>query len=72
MSALLTRVPEIATATTAEQLAMIDELWELVLRSGRIETPESHRAELDRRVAAVENDPALALTPQQARQLFRR
>jgi putative addiction module component (TIGR02574 family) len=72
MSVLLSRVPEIAAATPEEQLAMIDELWELVRRGGNITPPESHLAELTRRVDAVRADPSLALSPEAARALLRK
>lgn len=71
MTSLLARLPEIAEATSDEQLAMIDELWELVRRADRISVPDSHIEELDRRVSAVLADPAIALTPSDARALLR-
>lgn len=72
MNGLLSRMPEIAGATPDEQLAMIDELWELVRRSGSFPLPESHRAELERRAAAVLADPSIALSPKDARALLRK
>jgi putative addiction module component (TIGR02574 family) len=72
MSNLVSRLPEIASATVDEQLAMIDELWELVRRSDGIAIPESHRPELERRVAAVLADPSLALSPSEARARLRK
>jgi putative addiction module component (TIGR02574 family) len=72
MNGLLSRLPEIAAASTEEKLSMIDELWELVRRSGEVEVPASHSAELDRRVALVCADESLALTPEEARALLRK
>ena len=72
MTSLVSRLPEIASATPDEQLAMIDELWELVRRSNGVAIPESHLAELDRRVAAVLADPAIALSPGEARSRLRK
>lgn len=46
-------------------------MWELVRRSDRILIPESHRPELERRVAAVLADPSIALSPSEARVLLR-
>lgn len=71
MSSWISRLPEIASATTDEQLAMIDELWELVRRSDGVSIPASHRPELERRVAAVLADPSLALSPAEARDRLR-
>jgi putative addiction module component (TIGR02574 family) len=67
MESLVTRLPEVARATPHEQLAMIDELWELVRRSGDVSVPASHTAEIERRVAAVLADPSIALSPAEAR-----
>ncbi len=72
MTSLLSRVPEIAEATPDEQLAMIDELWELVRHSDRILVPDSHLEELDRRVSAVLADPSIALSPSDARAQLRK
>lgn len=72
MSNLLSKVPEIAKATPDEKLAMIDELWESVRRSGDVPIPESHLAELQRRVTAVTVDPSIALDPDDARARFRK
>lgn len=72
MSSLISRLPEIASATTDEKLAMIDELWELVRRADGVSMPESHRPELERRVAAVLADPSIALSPSEARARLRR
>lgn len=72
MTSLLSRIPEIAHATPDEQLAMIDELWELVRRSDRISIPPSHLTELERRASAVLADPSIALSPKEARALLRK
>ena len=72
MTSLLSRLPEVANATPDEQLAMIDELWELVRRSDRISIPESHLGELERRVSTVLADPSIALSPAEARALLRK
>ena len=72
MSSLLEKNPEIAAASSEEKLAMIDELWELVCRSGDVPVPESHIRELDRRVAEVEADPSGALDPREARKQLRK
>ncbi len=71
MASLISRLPEIATASSDERLAMIDELWELVRRSDDILIPPSHLPELERRVAKVLADPTLALSPSEARAKLR-
>ena len=72
MSSLVARLPDIALASPEEQLAMIDELWELVRRSDAVPIPKSHLPELQRRAEAVLADPSLALTPAEARALLRK
>ena len=72
MNGLLSHMPEIAEASPSEQLAMIDELWELVRRTGEFPVPDSHLAELERRASAVLADPLIALSPKDARALLRR
>lgn len=66
------QVSGLAEATVDEKLALIDELWESVRRSAAIEIRRDHVQELEQRVAAVSADPALALTPAQARALLRK
>ena len=72
MSSLSARIPGLAEASTEEKLALIDELWESVRRSDNIPLRPDHLQELEKRVAAVAADPAIALTPAQARALLRR
>ena len=66
------RIPQIAEASIEEKLALIDELWESVRRSGLVQIREDHIVELDRRVAAVSADPSVALSPAQARALLKK
>ncbi len=72
MSSLSARIPGIAEATVDEKLALIDELWESIRRSGIVPVRSDHLSELERRVAAVEKDPAIALSPSEARALLRK
>lgn len=72
MSELSARIPDLERASVDEKLALIDELWESVRRSGVIEMPDDHLVELQSRVAAVNEDPTIALTPAQARALLRK
>ena len=66
------RVPGLAEASVEEKLELIDELWESIRRSGRVEVRQDHLDELERRVAAVRSDPSIALSPAQARALLKK
>ncbi len=72
MAAPTIRIPGLAEASIEEKLALIDELWESVRRAGPVRMRDDHLAELERRVALVYEDPAIALTPSQARALLRK
>jgi hypothetical protein len=72
MPNLSAHIPEIAAASVDEKLALIDELWESVRRSGRIEVRADHLRELEERVVAVMEDPSIALSPAQARALLKK
>lgn len=72
MSTLSMNLPGIDEASVDEKLQLIDELWESVRRSGRVETRQDHLEELEKRVAAVNADPSIALSPAQARALLRK
>lgn len=65
-------IPGLSEASIDEKLALIDELWESVRRSTLIETREDHIQELEKRVAAVNADPSIALSPDQAQALLQR
>lgn len=67
MSQVLERYPDLFRASSAEKLAVADELWASIRESGPVETPLSHEVELERRLQAVEANPALALDPATAR-----
>ena len=72
MGSLSNRIPGLTEASVDDKLALIDELWESVRRSGLIEVRKDHLQELDKRVAAVNADPSIALTPAQARALLKK
>jgi putative addiction module component (TIGR02574 family) len=72
MSSLSLRIPGLAEASNDEKLALIDELWESIRRSGIIPVRVDHLAELEKRVAAVSADPSIALSPSQARALLKK
>lgn len=66
----LGEIPELQSATPAEKIELIDELWASIPRES-LPTPETHLAQLERRVAAVQQDQSRALTPEEARQRIR-
>ncbi|HUG09714.1 MAG TPA: addiction module protein [Opitutaceae bacterium] len=65
------RIQGLADASVDEKLALIDELWESVRRSGTIQVREDHLEELRKRLQEVSADPAIAFTPAQARALLK-
>lgn len=71
MSNLLIRVPGLSEASVEEKLALIDELWESVRRSGIVQVRQDHLQELRKRLEAVSADTSIAFTPLQARALLK-
>lgn len=69
---LMNSLAEQDKASVNRKLAMIDELWEDVRRSGPVPVPDSHIAELESRVKGVQEDPGRALPPEHARRALRR
>ena len=69
---LMKLLAEQERASVNQKLAMIDELWEEVRRAGSIPVPDSHIAELERRVRGVREDPGRALSPELARRALRK
>ena len=67
MTQLLERYPDLLRASSAEKLAVADELWASIRKSGPVEMPVDHEIELEHRLRAVEANPALALDPAIAR-----
>lgn len=66
------RIPGLAEASVDEKLALIDELWESIRRTGVVQIRADHLAELEKRVAAVSADPSISLSPSQARALLKK
>ena len=66
----LAEIPELQSASAEEKIELIDELWASIPRDS-LPSPQSHLTELDRRVAAVRDDPSKALLPETARQRIR-
>ena len=72
LPSMSTRIPGLDQASVEEKFALLDEVWESVRRSDKITLRDDHLSELEKRVAAVNADPAIALTPVQARALLRK
>lgn len=44
--------------SVAERILLVEEIWDSIVdEPDRLEVPQSHKDELDRRLAAYENDP---------------
>ena len=66
----LGEIPQLKSATPQEKLQLIDELWASIPLES-LPTPEAHVAELENRVAALQQNPGKALTPEEARARIR-
>ena len=64
----LTEIPEIACLSIHEKIVLLEELWDSI-RAGQdsIPVPESHKAELDRRLARHRDFPGEILTLEELR-----
>lgn len=54
-----------------ERLRLIEEIWESLAPVENLEIPESHREELDRRLAAADADPSAGRPWEEARARLR-
>ncbi len=56
-------IPEIARLTIPEKILLLEDLWDSIAsEESSIPVPQSHREELDRRLAEYERDPGRLLT----------
>ena len=56
-------LPEIARLTIPEKILLLEDLWDSIAsEEPSIPLPQSHREELDRRLAEYERDPGTLLT----------
>jgi len=56
-------IPEIAGLTIPEKILLLEDLWDSIAsEESSIPVPQSHREELDRRLADYEKDPGRLLT----------
>jgi len=56
-------IPEIARLTVAEKILLLEDLWDsIAAEESSVPVPQSHREELDRRLAEYGKDPGTLLT----------
>lgn len=56
-------IPEIARLSVAEKILLLEDLWDSIASDeSSVPVPQSHRDELDRRLAQYEKDPGRLLT----------
>ena len=56
-------IPEIARLTAPEKILLLEDLWDsIAAEESNVPVPQSHREELDRRLAQYEKDPGTLLT----------
>jgi putative addiction module component (TIGR02574 family) len=56
-------IPEIERLSIAEKILLVEDLWESIAsEESSVPVPQSHRDELDRRLAEYEKDPGRLLT----------
>ena len=59
----LDEIPEIARLSVPERILLLEDLWDSIASEpSSVPVPQSHRAELDRRLAEYEKDPGRLLT----------
>jgi DNA repair ATPase RecN len=73
MEQKLSDFPQIRDAPVDQKIELIDELWEQVRRAtSQLDVSPAHLSTLEQRLNAVEQEPALALSPSEARALLRK
>lgn len=56
-------IPEIAKLSVPERILLLQDLWDSIASDeSSVPVPQSHREELDRRLAEYERDPGRLLT----------
>ena len=59
----LNDIPDIARLSVAERILLLEDLWESIASdASSVPVPQSHRAELDRRLAGYAREPDRLLT----------
>lgn len=51
----ITDISKISRLSTAEKILFVEEVWDSIASRERIPIPESHKAELDRRLVKYQN-----------------
>jgi len=65
----LNEIPEIARLSVPERILLLEELWDsIAAEPSSVPVPQSHRAELDRRLAEYEKDGGKLVTLEDLRQ----
>ena len=65
----LNEIPGIAKLSVAERILLLEDLWESIASEpSSVPVPQSHRDELDKRLADYEKDPGSLLTLEDLRQ----
>ena len=66
-------IPELGRLTVPEKILLLEELWDSIAsEEASVPVPQSHREELDRRLAEYEKDPGRLLTVGDLREGSRR
>ena len=56
-------LPEISRLSVPERILLLEDLWDTIASEpSSVPVPESHRAELDRRQAELDENPGMLLT----------
>jgi putative addiction module component (TIGR02574 family) len=64
----LTHIPEIARLSAPEKILLVEDLWESIAKDeATLAVPQSHKDELDRRLAAYESHPGNLLSLEELR-----
>lgn len=64
----LDEIPEVARLSVPERILLLEDLWDSIASEpSSVPVPQSHRAELDRRLAQYEKSPGSLLTLEQLR-----
>lgn len=56
-------IPELSQLSTAEKILLVEDLWDSIASDeSHVPVPQSHRDELDRRLASHESNPGSLLS----------
>ena len=61
-------IPEITKLSTSEKILLVEDLWDsIALNEAAVPVPESHKAELDKRLRRYESAPGSLLSLEELR-----